>query len=151
MNDIAEIREIEPIRAAYMKYRGDVTKANNVFPNVFKSIGGKTNGAPFFSYLRMDPETRIGEMELCVPTLETPSGNGIEVKEFPRIKAVCVTHTGSYETLSQAYAAIDAFAASRHLVLKPPFREIFLKGPGMILKGNPDKYITEIQFPISED
>lgn len=105
----------------------------------------------FFSYISMDPETKMGQMELCVPTLETPAGNGVEVKEFPRIKAVCVTHIGSYETLPQAYEAIDAFASSHHLVLKPPFREVFLKGPGMILKGNPDKYITEIQFPIEED
>lgn len=33
----------------------------------------------------------------------------------------------------------------------PPFWEVFIKGPGMILKGNPDKYITEIQFPIKGD
>ncbi len=69
-----EVREIEPVRVAYMKYRGLATEANKVFPNVFKSVCGKTNGAPFFS--------------------------------------------------------------------------LFSHGPGMLLKGNPDKYITEIQFPI---
>ena len=47
----------------------------------------------------------MGDMELCVPTEATPMGNGIEVKEMPRIKAVCVTHIGSYETLTPAYAA----------------------------------------------
>lgn len=143
-----EIREIEPIRVAYMKYRGIATEANKVFPSVFKSVRGKTNGAPFFSYLAMNPETKQGDMELCVPTEENPIGSGIEIKEMPRIKAVCVTHVGSYETLSLAYAAIDQYAADNGLLLTPPFREIFIKGPGMLLKGNPDKYITEIQFPI---
>lgn len=33
----------------------------------------------------------------------------------------------------------------------PPFREVFIKGPGMLIKGNPDKYITEIHFPIKEE
>ena len=143
-----EIRETPPVRVAYMKYKGIATEANKIFHNVFKSIRGKVNGAPFFSYLAMNPETKQGEMELCVPTVENPAGNGIEVKEMPRIKAVCVTHIGSYETLPLAYAAIDKYAADNGLILTPPFREVFIKAPGMFLKGNPDKYITEIQFPI---
>ncbi len=151
MNDQMEIKEIEPIRVAYMKYRGIVTEANKVFPNVFKSIRGKTNGAPFFSYQSMNPETKIGEIELCVPTDAIPFGNGIEIKEMPRIKALCVTHVGTYETLSQAYASIEEYAKQNQLRLAPTFREVFIKGPGMFLKGNPNKYITEIQFPIMEE
>lgn len=150
MNYEIEIRDIEPIRVAYIRYQGIATEANKVFPKVFQSVRGKTNGAPFFNYLSMNPETKTGDMELCVPTAEVPAGNGIEIKEMPRIKAVCVTHIGSYETLNNAYAAIDKYAAENSLKLVPPFREVFIKGPGMMLKGNPDKYVTEILFPIKE-
>lgn len=146
-----EIKNIESMRVAYMKYKGMVTEANKVFPNVFKSIHGKTTGAPFFNYLSIDSTTKIGDMELCVPTAETPVGNGIEIKKIPSINAVCVTHIGSYETLNKAYEAINKYAIDNELKLSPPFREIFIKGPGMILKGNPDKYITEIQFPMKEE
>ncbi len=145
-----EIRDIEPIRVAFLRYKGIATKANKVFPNVFKSIRGKVNGAPFFCYYVMNPETKMGEMDLCVPTVETPVGNGIEVKEMPRIKAICATHIGSYDTLYQAYDVIDQYAAEHSLQLQPPFREVFIKGPGMLLKGNPSQYITEILFPIKE-
>ncbi|MEW9095977.1 MAG: GyrI-like domain-containing protein [Clostridiaceae bacterium] len=145
-----EIKDIEPIRVAFMRYKGIVTEANKVFPNVFKSIGGKANGAPFFNYYAIDPKTKIGELELCVPTAETPTVNGVEVKEFPRIKVVYVTHIGSYETMHNAYVAIDEYAEEHNLTLQPPFREVFIKGPGMFLKGNPNKYITEILFPIKE-
>lgn len=151
MNDQVEIREIEPVRVAYMKYNGIATEANKVFPAVFKSIMGKTTGAPFFSYIAMNPETRMGEMELCVPTAKTPNRAGIEVKQMPGMKALCIVHVGSYETLNQAYAAIDRFAAENRIKICPPFREVFIKGPGMLLKGNPDKYITEILFPVQED
>lgn len=44
-----------------------------------------------------------------------------------------------------------AMRQEHHLRLQMPFREVFIKGPGMILKGNPEKYITEILFPIEED
>ena len=30
-----------------------------------------------------------------------------------------------------------------------PSREIYLKGPGMIFRGNPKNYLTEIQIMIS--
>lgn len=146
-----EIRDIEPIRVAFIKYRGIVTEANTIFPSVFKSIRGKSNGAPFFCYYAMDPESKTGEMELCVPTAEIPNGNGITVKEMPRIKAVCVTHIGTYETLNSAYEAIDRYAHENNLTLQPPFREVYIKGPGIFLKGNPNKYITEILFPIKEE
>lgn len=151
MNYQIQIKDIEPIRVAFMKYRGVVTKANKVFPNVFKSIRGKANGAPFFCYYVMDPKSKIGELELCVPTLETPNDNGITVKETPRIKAVCVTHIGPYETMNLAYDAINHYAQQNNLTLHPPFREVYIKGPGMFFKGNPNKYITEIIFPIKEE
>ena len=143
-----EIKDIEPIRITYMRYKGVVTEANKVFPNVFKSIRGKSNGAPFFNYIAMNPETKIGEIELCVPTNEIPVEKGVDIKEIPRIKAVCLIHVGSYETLNKAYEAIDKYAIENGIELCSPFREVFIKGPGMFLKGNPDKYITEIQFPI---
>ena len=123
MNYKVEIKELEPIRVAFMKYNGIATEANKVFPNVFKSIRGKVDGAPLFNYIKMDSQSKIGTIELCVPT---------------------------QDSLKMAYDAIDKYAMENHINLMPPFREVFIKGPGMILKGNPNKYITEIQFPIKE-
>lgn len=151
MNYEIEIKDIEPIRIAFMRYKGPVAEANKVFPNVFKSIQGKANGAPFICYYAVDQATKIGEMELCVPSAETPDGNGITVKDMPRIKAISVTHVGPYEAMQGAYEAIDRYAQEKRLVLQPPFREVFIKGPGMIIKGNPTKYITEILFPFKEE
>jgi effector-binding domain-containing protein len=146
-----EIKNIESVRVAFLHYKGIATKANKFFSNVFRSIQGKSNGAPFLCYYVINPETKMGEMDLCVPTEETPIGNGIEVKEVPSVKAVCTVHIGPYATLPHAYEAISRYAAEHKLQLRPPFREVYVKGPGMFLKGNPNQYITEIQFPIRED
>ncbi|WDV46983.1 GyrI-like domain-containing protein [Clostridiaceae bacterium M8S5] len=150
MNCQIEIKNIESIRVAYTKYKGISTKVNNVFPNVFKAIKGKANGAPFCCFYKMNKETKIGDMELCVPTDQKPIREGVFVKDIPSIKAVCITHVGSYETLYTSYEKIEKYAKENNLNIGFPFREVYIKGPGMILKGNPNKYITEIQFPIIE-
>ena len=145
-----EIREIEPVTAAFLPYQGLVTEANKIFPRVFQAIRGQAGGAPFFSYIEMNPVTGYGRLDLCVPTAVIPNGNGVERKEFPRTRAVCVIHTGPYDTMADAYAAIEQYASEHGLQLELPFREVFLKGPGMLFKGNPQTYITEIQVPIRE-
>ncbi len=66
-----------------------------------------------------------------------------EIREIEPVRVAYMKYT-----LSFAYAAIDQFAADNGLLLAPPFREVFIKGPGMLLKGNSDKYITEIQFGV---
>ena len=40
MNYEIEIKDIEPVRVATMRYKGIVTKAAEEFPNVFKAIKG---------------------------------------------------------------------------------------------------------------
>lgn len=150
MNYKIEIRDIESVRAAFIKYKGIVSNANKVFPEVFKAIGGKANGAPFFCYYLLDKETKSGEMDLCVPTDAEPSRDGVTVREMPGIHALCTTHVGSYESINCAYDALEKYAEENGMKLDVPFREIYIKGPGMIFKGNPEKYITEIQIPLKE-
>jgi effector-binding domain-containing protein len=42
------------------------------------------------------------------------------------------------------------YLKAKRLKTALPIREIYLKGPGMIFKGNPKKYLTEIQYLIGE-
>lgn len=151
MNYEIKIRDIEPVRVAAMRYKGPVTEAAKYFPNVFKAIKGKSNGAPFLCYHTVDHKTGIGEIELCVPTAETPNGNGVQLKELPSAKAVCLTHIGPYDALQKAYEAIERYIQENNLSILPPWREVYIKGPGMLIKGNPNKYITEILFQIKEE
>lgn len=143
-----EKREIEPLRVAFTKYEGPAVQASSYMPAVFKSINGQASGAPFFIYKKMDPVTGIGSLELCVPTEVEPHTPGIETKTIPGGTAFTVIHHGPYSGLREAYAAIDEYAVVNNIRIAPPFREVYIKGPGMIFKGNPDKYITEIIFPV---
>lgn len=145
------LKEIELIRIAYIKYHGKVQDANKFFPTVFKAIRGKSSGAPFFNYLTLNPQTQIGDIELCVPTLENPSSDSVLIKNLPATKVLSTIHKGPYENIMAGYTALKEYSLEKNIELEPAFREIFIKGPGMILKGNPNNYITEIQFMIKED
>lgn len=148
VNETIEIKDIEPMRVAYKTYEGDLRQAGRHMPSVFKAIKGRSNGSPFFSIYSSDPQTKIGKADLCVPTEETPVVNDIFVKETPRVKAACVLHQGSYEELSVAYEQLADYVRTQGLLVTGPCREVYIKGPGALLKGNPKKYLTEIQLPI---
>lgn len=64
------------------------------------------------------------------------------------MKALRTTHYGSYETLYLAYQAMFEYVNTHHIETFTPSREIYIKGPGTIFKGNPDNYVTEILLPL---
>lgn len=59
-------------------------------------------------------------------------------------------HRGGYDSISRAYEKIFTFLEKRGAGLVVPTREVYWKGPGMIFRGNPDKYVTEILVPLRE-
>ena len=63
-----------------------------------------------------------------MPVRKGSSSNQIDARELPGGICVSLIHKGPYEGL----------------------RESYKKGPGMILKGNPKNYLTEIQVLIEE-
>ncbi|MBP1042289.1 GyrI-like domain-containing protein [Vagococcus sp. BWB3-3] len=143
-------KNCEAIRVAYLPFEGDTRQAPKKIPMVFRAIKGQTNGAPFFNFSQMDPVTKIGKVELCLPTREVSSNPAVQIKKIPATRALSVVHIGSYDTLLKAYQAIEAYALEQQFQLDSHFREVYLKGPGMIWQGKPEDYVTEIIIPIKE-
>lgn len=59
-----------------------------------------------------------------------------------------ILHIGSYADMSADIAALKAFIARNGFVVKGSYEEVYLKGPGMILKGDPSRYQTLIRFGV---
>ncbi|MCG8653381.1 MAG: MerR family transcriptional regulator, partial [Pirellulales bacterium] len=51
-----------------------------------------------------------------------------------------------YQQLNRSYEIPLQYAKDRQPEFQCPTREVYHKGPGMIFRGNPQKYLTEIQF-----
>ena len=88
--------------------------------------------------------------EVCMPIRKGDSTGNIEVRELAGGTCISLVHTGPYDQIGPAYDKITEFARQQGYEIKVPTREVYLKGPGMILKGNPRKYVTEIQMLIAE-
>lgn len=66
-----------------------------------------------------------------------------------RGKSISVLHWGPYETISLAYQQVLHYITKHSIQTLLPVREVYLKGVGDFFRGNPQDYITEIQFLIN--
>ena len=135
--------------AATIRYCGGYDCGPYMGP-LYKAAGNRAAGAPF--HLCYDGEyVEEGDMEICVPLTAAVAARGCTVREIPGCRALTTVHRGPYDAMGHAYKALLDYAREQGLALALPHRLIYRKGPGMLFKGNPEKYETEIVVPIAEE
>lgn len=147
MEYLFEIKNLEPVNAVSIRFKGKYSDMGKHMRSLYKAVKGKADGAPFCIYYDEGYKEKA-DIELCIPFKGNVTSNEVTIKQLPVGKAICTRHVGSYETLNEAYKQIIEYANAKGYKMKAPSREIYIKGPGMIFKGNPNKYITEIIIPI---
>ena len=80
-----------------------------------------------------------------------PSGDRLAVRTIPAVDVLAAEHIGGYDILGESYREILNEFSARGLTRTVPSRELYIKGPGMIFRGNPARYRTEIQMPILKE
>ena len=150
MNYQIEEKEIAPVTVAAIRYKGKYSDVGKYIGTLYKAVKGDAAGAPIQLYHDAEYMEDGADLELCIPMKKMISHPDVTAKKLPAVKAICTTHTGSYENLHAAYKALVDYANEHHLNCVTPSREIYVKGPGMIFKGNEDNYVTEIIIPCEE-
>ena len=142
-----EVKEIPKVKVASIRYRGEYGDVGKYMGTLYKEIKNDADGVPFQCYF--DAEYKeSADMELCVPIKKVFEARQTVIKELPAIQAISTIHTGSYDRIGEAYKALMDYAKKNNIQCGLPSREIYLKGPGAIFKGNQDKYVTEILIPV---
>ena len=90
------------------------------------------------------------DYEVCMPVKGGKETDGFSLRELPGGKCVSLLHRGPYDSINRSYQKILAAVNERGYKIAMPTREVYIKGPGMIFKGNPKKYLTEIQMLIQK-
>lgn len=106
-------------------------------------------GPPVALFHDMEYLTHDIDVEVALPVAGgfSPSGK-ITMGELPEIeRAACFTYKGPYETSRSAYKTLIRWLTKNGYQLGAPNRELYIFGP--VQSGDPKKYITELQFPIT--
>ena len=142
-----QIKEIGALKVASIACKGHYSQVGSIMQKLYKAFGSKACGRPFNLYYQ-EGYVEEATIEVCLPIKEGHSQGEIAVKVLPPIKVVSLLNKGPYDKVSYSYKEIYDYGRQNQLAYGLPTREIYHKGPGMIFKGNPQEYETEIQIPI---
>jgi effector-binding domain-containing protein len=139
---------MKPLMIAGMRMTGRYSEMGKVFGVLCKRLGRHIAGKPMCLYYDGEYREEDANFEPCLPVHKKVKADGISIRELNGGRCVTLMHRGPYDELRRSYARAMKYAKGRGYEIVLPTREVYLKGPGMIFRGNPKKYLTEIQLPI---
>ncbi len=143
-------RTTEPILIAGLRMKGKYHECGDGFSKIAKEVGRYICGKPMLLCYDDEYREEDADFEPCFPIRKEVSVSGLDVRRLPNCRCVTLVHQGPYDTLNRSYSVALGHARQQGYELAVPSREVYLRGPGMLWKGNPKKYLTEIQLPIAE-
>lgn len=149
INQIVE-KTIDPILIAGIRMKGKYSDCGNGFSKIGRAMGRHIAGPAMMLHYDTEYKETDADFEAAMPVKTSKPADGIAIRELPRQRCVCIVHKGPYDTLSRSYETLLTYIKSKGYTCTTPSREVYLKGPGMIFKGNSTNYLTEIQMPIAE-
>jgi DNA-binding transcriptional MerR regulator/effector-binding domain-containing protein len=147
-NFVVEEKSTEPALIAGIRMKGRYSECGAGFSRLGKAIGRYICGKALCLYYDGEYREEDANFEPCFPIRKRIEAEGISVRELPSLRCLSLVHRGPYDQLGRSYAKILKEADERKVKIALPTREVYVKGPGMIFKGNPKNYLTEILLPL---
>ena len=145
-----ETKEIDSILIAGYRMKGKYHEIGKGFSKLGKKYGRHINGKPIGLYYDGEYKEEDADFEACFPVRKGKEEEGISVRELKGGNCISLIHKGPYNTIGESYTKIFTELNEKGYKKILPTREVYIKGPGMIFKGNPNNYITEIQIIIED-
>ena len=130
-----------------IRYRGRYDEIGPRFNLLFKRAGRFLSGKPFAIYY--DAEyLEDADIEAAIPVRKEVSIGDIGCRPLEGGRFLATVHRGPYSRIGEAYKALFEELSRRGIEGSGPIRESYLKGPGMILPRDPERFVTEILLPL---
>ncbi len=141
-----EEKEVETMLIAGSRMKGKYSDVGKGFGLLAKNLGREINGKAMSLYYDAEYKENDADIEPCFPVRKGKDTEGISVRELKGGKCISLIHKGPYEQIGESYRKIFSYINEKSYTTLIPSREVYIKGPGMIFKGNPKNYLTEIQI-----
>jgi DNA-binding transcriptional MerR regulator/DNA gyrase inhibitor GyrI len=139
-----------PLLVAGIRMQGRYADCGAAFGRIGKRFGRHIRGKPMLLHYDAEFREEDADFEACMPVQGGKPVDGISVRELPGGRCVSLMHRGSYDQLGRSYALVLEYVRAKGYEVALPTREVYHKGPGMILRGNPKNFLTELQIPIAD-
>lgn len=133
-----------------IRFKGRYSDVGPPFTKLFKHCGRWAVGKPFSLYYDTEFKEEGADIEVCVQIKKEISFPDIHCRTISGCNAVSLIHRGPYPELGRSYLRVFEYCRESRLTVQRPTREHYIKGPGMIFKGNPKKFLTRILIPVTE-
>jgi DNA-binding transcriptional MerR regulator/DNA gyrase inhibitor GyrI len=147
LDDVSE-KSLEPMLVAGIRMKGRYSECGKGFARLGRGFGRLICGKPLLLHHDSEYKEDDADFEACLPIRQRKTVEGATVRELPGVRCVTLVHKGPYDQMGRSYAKVFKWVKERNYKVVPPTREVYLKGPGMVFKGNPKNYVTEIQIPV---
>lgn len=146
-----EEKTLLPVLVIAKRWKGRYQDSGSAFAELGKKMGRLIAGKPMNLYYDAEYKEEDADIQTCFPLRARPPKipNGLLVQELPGGKFISLLHRGPYTEIGKSYERLFAYLHDKGLQTRIPSREIYLKGPGMIFRGNPKNYLTEVLIPIA--
>jgi DNA-binding transcriptional MerR regulator/effector-binding domain-containing protein len=144
-----EEKALPEMLVAGYRMRGKYSECGKAFSKIARCVGRHIAGKPFCLYYDAEYKDEDADFEACFPIRKEVKADGISVRPLPPTRSLTLVHRGPYPQLGRSYERLIRAVEERGADITLPTREIYLKGPGLIFRGNPKNYLTEIQLPLA--
>ncbi|MBI4651531.1 MerR family transcriptional regulator [Candidatus Desantisbacteria bacterium] len=131
-----------------IRFTGIYQEVGNYFKEIYKKAGRYSTGTAFALYYDAEYKENDADIETCTEVKKEVKIEGLNCRKLQGGKCVSIMHKGPYANLHKSYKKIFDYCTEKKYKILIPIREFYIKGPGMIFKGNPNYYISEIVFMV---
>lgn len=148
---LIEEKVVPDMLIAGYRMKGKYSEIGKGFGILGKHAGRYLKGPASCLYYDGEYKEEDADFEPFFEVSQDVDKEGINCRVLKGGRMVTILHKGPYEKLSESYKIIMDAIKDEGLEINNPSREVFIKGPGMIFRGNPENYLTEIQFSVRTD
>ncbi len=143
-------KELSDIEVVGLRWKGRYDETGKAFQQLGRLAGRHICGAGMNLYYDNEFKEEDADIESCFPIRSMKEPGALSLHRLPGGRCIFLVHKGPYEQLGRSYAKVMEYIQSKKYQMVMPIREVYLKGPGMIFRGNPKKQLTEIQIMIGD-